>query len=156
DHRRMTPVADVFEEHHELIPAEAGDGVPRPQECFQPSGEGREQLIAYRMAQAVVDDLEAVDVEEKHGEGVATTAAGDADGPFQAVLEQGAAGEIRETVPEGIAAKLLLVLLPLGDVGQRTRNPARLVGPASDGEPAGQDPSVRAVPLAQTVLELEM
>src|SRR5262249_56852526 len=61
DHRRVAPVTEVFEEHHELVTAEAGDGVPRPEERFEPLCESREQLIADRMAEAVVDDLEAID-----------------------------------------------------------------------------------------------
>src|SRR5262249_37471083 len=117
DHRRVTSVADILEEHHELITAEAGDGVSGPEEGFEPLRERREQLIADRMAEAVVDDLEAVDVEEQDGEGKVTAPARDADGSFEAILEERAAGKAREPVEEGVAAKLLLGSLSLRDVG---------------------------------------
>ncbi len=156
DQRRVALVSDILEEHGELVASEAGDRVPRSEEPFQLPSERGEQLIARGMPQAVVDVLEAVDVEEEDGEGIALAPAGDAEGAVQPVLEESPAGKVREPVEEGVAEELLLRLLPLGDVGQRPRNPVRLVRPAPDGQPTGQHPPVGAVPLAQAVLELEV
>src|SRR5436190_1980628 len=108
------------------------------------------------MAQTVVDGLEAVDVEEENGEGVALAPAGDPHGAVQAVLEERPIGEVREDVEEGVPEELLLSRLPLGDVRQRPRNPVGSVVPAPDGQSTGQHPPIGTVSVAQAVLELEV
>ena len=66
DPGRAVLVADVLGEHGELVAAEAGDGVARAQGLLDPGGDGREQLVAGGMTEAVVDELELVEVEEEH------------------------------------------------------------------------------------------
>ena len=73
DHCGIGRVPDVAEENREFVAAEAGDhGMPvfpsgadtRPQSRGNP----HQQLIAGRVSQAVVDQLEAVQIDEQHRE----------------------------------------------------------------------------------------
>ena len=53
-------------DHHELVAAEAGHGVGGAHALSQPVGGLHQQLVAGAVAEAVVDDLEVVEVEEEH------------------------------------------------------------------------------------------
>ena len=50
DPGRPVLVADILGEHGELVAAEARDGVARAQRLLEPGGDGREQLVAGRVA----------------------------------------------------------------------------------------------------------
>ncbi len=54
---------DVVTHHRELVAAEPGELVAGTQHAAQPARGGREQLVAGFVSEAVVDDLEVVDVE---------------------------------------------------------------------------------------------
>ena len=56
----------ILEQDPELVAAEAGDGVTGTQAAAQPVADGLQDGIARRVAQPVVDELEAVQVEEQH------------------------------------------------------------------------------------------
>ena len=66
DPGRAALAADVLGQDRELVAAEAGDRVARAQRLLEPRGDRREQLVAGRVAEAVVDELELVEVEEEH------------------------------------------------------------------------------------------
>ena len=98
---------DVVAQHHELVAAEAGDGVARPHERAQALGRLDEQLVADLVAQAVVDDLEAVEVEEQHRAGqLAPFDAGQR--PRQAIEEELAVGQSGHRVVGGLVGELQL------------------------------------------------
>ncbi len=59
--------ADGVDDHHELVAAEAPDGVVVAQHRLQPRADLSQDLVAGVMAEAVVDLLEAVDVDEQRG-----------------------------------------------------------------------------------------
>ena len=70
-------VADAGEQHRELVAAEprqralaveSGDGIGASQRLLEPTRDAHQELVAGGVAEAVVDDLEAIDVEEEHGE----------------------------------------------------------------------------------------
>ena len=63
---RVLLVGDVLAQDRELVATEAGDRLVPAQRVAQPLGDRQDQLVAGRMAEAVVDDLEAVEVEEQH------------------------------------------------------------------------------------------
>ena len=67
DDGRLARVGHVLEQHGELVAAHARHGVARAQRRVQAPGDGLQQLIADLVAERVVDDLEAVEVEEQHG-----------------------------------------------------------------------------------------
>ena len=59
---------DVLAEDHELVAAEARRGVAGAQHVLEPPRDVDEQLVAGPVAERVVDDLEAVEVAEQHGQ----------------------------------------------------------------------------------------
>ena len=64
--QRGLRVVEPVEQDRELVAAEAGHDVAGPQAGRQPFGERNEHAIADLVTQAVVDDLEPIDVEEQH------------------------------------------------------------------------------------------
>ena len=89
--RAVDPLAD----HHELVTTEARHQVTRPQCTLQPSREVDEQTVTRAVADAVVEHLEPVDVEEQHG-GVgapATRMAAREPEPLEHGVAVGEAGE---------------------------------------------------------------
>ena len=99
-------VLHVLEEHGELVAAEPGDGVLRPQADGQPLAESDEELIARAVSEAVVDDLEAVEIEEEHGEQLAS-ALGARQGEGEAIDEERSVGQAGEGVEEGLPRELV-------------------------------------------------
>ena len=67
DHGRLAGVADVVEQERELVAAEPRDGVAGAQDGLQPPRDGDQQRVADVVAERVVDELEAVEVQEEHG-----------------------------------------------------------------------------------------
>ena len=61
-------VRDGVEDDPELVAAEAGDRVAGPQARREPLADRDQQPVADRVAEALVDDLEAVEVEQDHGD----------------------------------------------------------------------------------------
>ena len=64
-----------LDQHGELVAAEPGHRVAVAHRRAQPVGDLDQQLVAGRVAEAVVDLLEAVQVEEQHGHVVVVAAA---------------------------------------------------------------------------------
>ncbi|MGX1398666.1 hypothetical protein AB7M70_008075 [Bradyrhizobium japonicum] len=60
----------LVEDHHELVAAEACDNVGFPQRTAQPAPNFEQEQIASLMAERIVDDLEAVEIDEQHRETV--------------------------------------------------------------------------------------
>ena len=112
----------IADQHRELIAAEARRGVLRPDGCADPLGDLHEQLIARRVAPAVVHHLEPVEVQEQDrvratggrllGERVGET-----------LGEQQAVRQLRERVRVRLVMELFL---QLGDLGQRALQPSIL------------------------------
>ena len=83
---RVDGIADVVEQDHELVAAESGErirlggpqsvfgdaahGVVLPHHTGQALRERHQQLIADGVAEAVVHVLEAIEIDEEHGEAV--------------------------------------------------------------------------------------
>ena len=106
----------ALEQQRELVAAEARERVARADDlAAKRSATCLQQLVAGVVAEAVVDLLEPVEVDEQHRE--------DAPGALRArerlvepVAEQGAVGEAGEPVVERLARQLLLEPDALGDV----------------------------------------
>src|SRR5439155_7667019 len=73
----------VVAQHGELVAAEPGDGVTGSHHAAQSPSQRHEQLVASVVAEAVVDDLEPVEVEEQHRKRVVA-----ATSPGQGELEE--------------------------------------------------------------------
>lgn len=96
-----------FQQEQEFVAAQAGQGVALPQAGPQALGHGTEQAVPGRMAEAVIDVLEAVQVEEEHGTAAAFPGR-EAEGMLQAGQEQGAVGQVGQGIVVGQVQQLLL------------------------------------------------
>ena len=61
-------VAERVQQNREFVAAEPGEHVALPQARLEPARHGDQQLVADQVAEAVVDDLEAIEVEIEHRE----------------------------------------------------------------------------------------
>ncbi len=109
-------IGGVLEQHGELVAAEAGGRVARTQAAPQAVGHGAEQLVARPVPEAVVDQLEVVEVDEGHGRDGGVGAADPGQRVLDPVEEQRPVGQSGEGVVEGLVAQLVLEGPPPGDV----------------------------------------
>ena len=123
---RLVHVLDVLAHDDELVAAEARHGVGRANGRRQAARHLDQQLVADHMAEAVVDELEAVEVEEEHRD-AALRALGVCERVREAVDEQQAVGEAREVVVDGLVRERLLGALAVRDVAHLHEVVARLV-----------------------------
>ena len=133
-HRR----GDVGQQQRELVAAQPRHRVAFPQAAAQPLRHVGDQAVAHGVAQGIVDDLEAVEVQEQHGQALAVTV-GLGHGQGQAVGEEQPVGQLGERVVVGQAANLLLGLLALGDVERGPDGPPRLAGLVEERRRVAQD-----------------
>ncbi len=92
---------ELVAQDHELVTAEPGDGVTGPDRCSEPLRDRDEEVVTGGMAEAVVDHLEVVDIQEQHRDRTGL-AAGALERVVDAVEEQCPIGESREGVVEGL------------------------------------------------------
>ena len=130
-------------------PPEAGHRVSLAHARLQPLRHRLQQPVAQAVAERVVDDLEAVEVQEEHAQPL-LLAVGLRDGDVQAVVEEQPVGQTGEDVVVGEALDLLFGALPLRDVEGDAEHgrPA----PELDGAGGGVQPALLAVP----ALDLEL
>ena len=106
---------DVLEQHGELVAAEARGGVAGADAGVEALGDGQQDLVAGGVAEAVVDRLEVVEVEEDDRQaGLLAARAGDR--LAHALDEQRAVGQAGDGVVERLVGELLLEGLALADV----------------------------------------
>ena len=96
DARALRPL-EVRQDHHELVAALAGDGVHLAHAGAQAPRHVLQDVVAGVVAQRVVEELEAVEVEEEHRH-VALLAARLHDRLVEAVLHEAPVGQPRERV----------------------------------------------------------
>ena len=103
------------EQDGELVATEAPEDVGLAQALLQRAGAGDDELVARGVAEAVVDRLEAVEVEhEQRALGAVAAAAGDVLG--QGAVDAAAVEQAGERVVVGQVAQLVLQAAALGDV----------------------------------------
>ena len=118
---------ELLQQDHEFVAAEARNRVQPAHAFAQHFGHGHEHLVAKGVAKAVVQDLEAVQVQKDQGEVVGLAAVGALHGLAHAVQAQGAVGQGGQRIVQGQVAQLQLHLLAAGDVAQgdaRAERPA--------------------------------
>ena len=141
--QRFALALDAFAEDHELVAAEAGDRVAVAHHLPETLGDRDEQLVAYLVAEVVVDRLEAVQVDEEQRDD--TLAAVQARERLAcAVHQQQPVGQLGERVVQS----LLLEPHAVGDVLGR-----RVPGVAIAAR-APQKPAPRAIAMAIAVGEV--
>ena len=119
---RLVGARKVLEQDGELVAAEPRSGVLGTQAAGQPLRGRAQQLVADRVAEAVVDRLEVVEIDEHHGE-LTVVAPGARERQCEAILEQRPVGEAGEIVVERLVAELLLERDALGDVTEVEQDP---------------------------------
>ncbi len=108
------------------------------------------------MAQAVVDDLELVEIDVEEREPVLGIAVGAGQAVRQAVRQQAAVGEAGERVVQRLEAQLLLGQLAIGDVGERAGGPQGVALRVLDGDAPAEHPAVLAVAVADAKLRRQV
>jgi hypothetical protein len=139
----------ALDHHDELVAADAPQQVLRAQDRAQPLRHLAQQRVTGGVAEAVVDDLEAVEVAEQH-----------ADGALRVVLEHArqplageeAVGRTGQAVVQRLVGQLELGLAASGDVLQLHHRPA---GSRAGGHGGGGDahPHLLAVDAAHEAVE---
>jgi hypothetical protein len=153
---RLPGVADLLEQDRELVAAETADRVGGAQDVLYPAGERDQQPVADGMAEAVVDELEAVEVDVEHGAAPGRIPLELAEAVLEAVQEQRPVRKAGEAVVQRFVDQPLLGVAPLGDVRQRAGDADRCAAGVAGGEPARQDPAPAAVGVADPVFALEV
>ena len=103
-------------DHDELVAADSGNGVALAQDRLEASCERLQHVVAGVMAAHVVDVLEAVEVDDDHGERL-VGAPRPAECLLDAVLEEHAVGEPGERVVKG--ARMRAIDSPVQDDAAR-------------------------------------
>ena len=102
-------------QQHELIAAQARQRVVAPQGAAQALGDRAQQRVAGGVAERIVDQLEAVQVEEQHREAAARARRGE-DRLAGAVRKQHAVGQPGQHIARREEADAVLGLRARGDV----------------------------------------
>ena len=131
----MVAVLDFVAEDQELVAAEAPDGVARPHQLGDAGRDLLEEAIPGVVPETVVDRLEAIEVEEHHGDGVVVPA-GPRERHVEPVREQRAIRQSGERVVQRPVGQLELALLALDGVADRALKEVG-VGGALDQEVLG-------------------
>ncbi len=95
DAHRLVHVVDAVEQDGEFIAAHAGQRIVHAQALPQPRRHLHDQRVAGEVAKAVVDQLEAVQVDKEHRKRLLAMPAAARHGAGQPVREQGAVGQPR-------------------------------------------------------------
>ena len=139
-----------------MVGGDAGDGVDLARAGRQAPRHLDEQLVAHLVAQAVVDHLELVEIDEEQREPVLRIPVAARQAVRQAVGQQAPVGEAGERVVHRLEVQLLLGQLAVGDVGQRAGRPQRVAFGVVDRDPPAQHPAVAAVAVADAKLRREI
>ena len=137
DRPRLVETSALLDHHGELVAAETGRGVAAAHAAEESLRQLDEELVAGGVAQAVVDVLEVVEVDEDHGDRARPAASSpqrvlEALGEEQPVREVGE-GVVKRLVGETLLEDLALVNAAQGEDGAGQEGVARdAVGPRLD------------------------
>ena len=148
DRRGRLRVANTFEEDGELVAAEARERISGSQMLVNPLADGNEESVANLVAEAVVDQLEAVEVDEEHGKPVRGRAAGLDQRPVEQLGKERSVGESRQTVVKSGMRELVLDAAPVRDISLRSGHSNGAAGLIADGDTSAEHPAIRAVEVA--------
>jgi hypothetical protein len=88
DFDRLLRLSEVFQDDRELIAAEPRDGIAGSQTALESARCGDQELVPDKVAQAIIDRFEPIEIQEQHHEWACIGAPGAPDGVLQAVHEQ--------------------------------------------------------------------
>ena len=128
---RLARAVELLAHDQELVAAEPRHGVGRADRIVQPRRERDQQVVARRVAERVVDQLELVEVEQQHRHRPAVAAAA-GERALEPVQGQRAVRQRRQRVVQRAMADLLLDEMALDRAGDDVGDGAQevdLVGP---------------------------
>ena len=131
ERRRLGLVLDLVADDRELVAPDARDRVARPHGAAQAAPDGDQQQIAGEVAERVVHELEAIDVDDADGDQT-PRAPRPADGRAQAVEQARAVGQAGEAVVQCLVPQGVLGLPLLGHVVERQHRPVQRAVVAED------------------------
>ena len=108
----------MVDHQYEFVTAVAGNGVALTKTRLQPSGNRLQHLIAKIVAKTVVDELETVQIDERHCDPV-VVAFGAHQSLIQAVLQAMAIGQTGQCIKIRLVFQSCFVLLLLRNIFQR-------------------------------------
>ena len=132
EREHVVDAGDVVADDGELVAAEPRQAIARAQDPREAARRGREQLVAGLVAEAVVHDLEVVDVEQDEADPGVVGARG--EGVLQPLDEHDAIRELGQRIVPGAVRKLGLDPSVLADV---VRGADELFADAVARRPAG-------------------
>jgi hypothetical protein len=139
---------NTLEHHHELVPAQACDGVGLAHGREQALTDLNQQVVAHLVAEGIVDVLETVEIEEQYRQRLGV-AARVGDRLLQPRIEREAVGEPRQRIVVGQMLDVRFGLLALRDVGEDgdvVRHDVGIrIAHGRHRKPAGIGPAVRAL-----------
>src|SRR5690349_7597372 len=110
--------AGAVEKDREFVAAETCDDVARPDAGFELLRDRNQQLVADSMAEAVVDQLKAVEIEKEHRKpGVRVTLCL-FDSLLEVVHELHPVGQISKRIVQSVVAQLLLGTAAFCDIAK--------------------------------------
>ena len=134
DADRLVRAVELLADDEELVAAEPRDGVGRPHRVVQARRERHQQVVAGRVAERVVDELELVEVGEQHRDRAAV-----APPPRERALEpverERAVREPGQRVVQRAVAHLGLDDVAVDRAGDHVRDRAEEVGLVGREEP---------------------
>ena len=110
DVQRVAQPTVVAEDEHEFVAAVAGDGVRIAQAGFQPAGDFDQQFVAGAMTEAVVDELEVVEIDESQ-RALGRPPLRQTQHLLQTVLQQVPVGQAGERIVRRLVFQLLAVIV---------------------------------------------
>ena len=143
---RLALVAEVFAQHHELVAAEAGDGVLAADARGESPAHRGQELVAGLVAEPVVHQLEAVEVDEEHRDHGVVVGVGEAgERVLDPVLYECAVGEPGERVVQREMSELLRARVAVDRDGDEVAGPLEhrellRFGRADVAQEEGEDP----------------
>ena len=149
-------VRNITDKNRKLVAAHARNGVSGPDHADQTAGDRYQQTVAGRVAEAVVDELEAVEIEIKYREPQLIVAFETAQRLLQAVDEQHPVGQPGQCVVQRTVDQLVFRFLALGDAADRAGHTHFLARGVGKDHTTRVDPDVVATLVAQPMLVFEM
>src|ERR1700754_833661 len=116
DMRGGLRIDDAFDQYGEFVAAQAGHDIARLQAGADASAYLEEQVVAHQVADRVVDDLEAVQVDEQHREQVARILAIVVQRLLETLQQQRAVGQAGERVVQGFVLEPAFDAFAFGDL----------------------------------------
>ena len=153
---RLAVVEETDEQNGEFVAAEASQGIALPQARLEPARHRDEQFVADQVTEAVVDDLEAIEIEIQHCKAAV-------DGTQLHLLEPAtktldkylAVEQPGQRVHDTDAAEPFLCDCLLGGVGQRAGDAVASTRRAFYRQAAAEEPPVGAILMQNSMLMLE-